>query len=103
MNTADSTGGADKTADVAKIHGPYETESDAAADTAGITGELPPDKWTDALWRKLFDTLTDAYVDTGLYDAMIIRRISMWEPQAVQSVIGFIERARYAALKSADS
>lgn len=78
-------------------HGPYSTSGQATADIANPAG------YADRSWRQhaLTRALTNAGVTLGEHDRVIVRWLAGWEPDTVQAVIGWIERAHATEVRRA--
>jgi hypothetical protein len=81
-------------------HGPYETDRDAARDSAHVYDAYrgnPEQGLIDRINEGLLlAALNGAGVELGAYDRRIAGWLAGWEPQVLQVVIGWIERAHQA-------
>jgi hypothetical protein len=82
--------------DSAPEGGPYESAAEARRDVAHIlqaTRESRDYDVQQALAQRLVDALVSAGVERGGYDRRVIGWIARWEPEVVQTVASWIERA----------
>jgi len=79
------------------VHGPYQTNAEAMVDARPVydayraTYERGLMDRTNAV--RLGEALASARVELGAYDERIVTWLARWEPEVVQVVIGWIERA----------
>ncbi len=78
-------------------HGPYQAAGEARADAADVYAQARarnnPRLMGPLNIEALLGALAAARVELGTYDRRIVGWLAGWEPEVVQVVIGWIERA----------
>ena len=72
---------------------PYETEREARAAVAHITGPPGTGAWSDGNRQLLEDACRAAGVQLGAYDYWILMWLAGWEQQRCVVVVGLVTRA----------
>jgi hypothetical protein len=79
------------------VHGPYDTNAEAMADARPVYDAYRATYERGLMDRtnagRLGEALAAAQVELGAYDERIVAWLAGWEPEVVQVVIGWIERA----------
>jgi hypothetical protein len=89
---------------VSTVHGPYARRDEAIADcqplaeTSRTRGNA---QTTAASHQRLTNALAKAGVTLGAFDRDIAAWLARWEPDTVQVVIGWVERAHASAKPAA--
>jgi hypothetical protein len=85
----------------ASPHGPYATERQAFDDAEPIYTAARRDRMRGSMTRANADALRTALsaagVELGAYDQSTIMWVAGWEPQLVQVITGWVERANGGA------
>ena len=80
---------------------PYETEREARAAVAHITGPPGTGAWSDGNRQLLEDACRAAGVQLGAYDYWILMWLAGWEQQRCVVVVGLVTRAAAGRLTEA--